>query len=118
MASQNQADAAETAQPAADDRSVDEREQPDVAAVLSDVELDIPDTADEEEAAAIAAAIGAHLHDHALAVAAAAASEEETWDGKRWAFGGRMRAQQHRYARVPRDAPTDAWSAAGRTDRF
>lgn len=85
---------------------------------LPDVELDLPDDADDEEAAAIAAAIGAHLHDHALAVAAAAASGEETWDGKRWSFGGRIRAQQHRTVRVPRETPTDPWSAAGRTDRF
>jgi len=89
------------------------------AALPGDVSLELPDDADDEEAAAIAAAIGAHLHDHALAVAAAAASGgEETWDDKRWAFAGRVRAQQHRTVRVPRDAPTNAWSAAGRTDRF
>ncbi|QFU83822.1 hypothetical protein [Natronorubrum aibiense] len=86
--------------------------------VLSDVDLDIPDNATEEEAAAIAAAVGAHLHDHALAVAAAAASGEETWEGKRWSFAGRVQAQQHRTVRVPRDAPTNPWSAAGRTNRF
>ena len=83
-----------------------------------DVSIDVPDSADDEEAAAIVAAIGAHLHDRALAAAAAAADEEETWDGKRWAFGGRVCAQQQRHVRVPRDAPTDPWSAAGRTDRF
>jgi len=88
------------------------------AALPGDVSLELPDDADDEEAAAIAAAIGAHLHDHALAVAAAAAGGEETWDDKRWAFAGRMRAQQHRTVRVPREAPTDAWSAAGRTERF
>ncbi|ELY42433.1 hypothetical protein [Natronorubrum sulfidifaciens] len=87
--------------------------------VLSNIELDIPDDATEAEAAAIAAAVGAHLHDHALAVAAAAAaSGEETWDGKRWSFAGRVRAHQSRTVRVPRDAPTDPWSAAGRTSRF
>ncbi|MDQ2048941.1 hypothetical protein RBH26_00415 [Natronolimnohabitans sp. A-GB9] len=84
----------------------------------ADVELVIPDDASDEEAAAIAAAVGAHLHDHALAVAAAAAESEETWDEKRWSFAGRVRAQQHRNVRVPRDAPIDQWSAAGRTDRF
>ncbi|ELZ07801.1 hypothetical protein [Natrialba aegyptia] len=81
------------------------------------VELGLPADADDEEAAAIAAAIGAHLHDQARA-AAAAAQEEETWDGKRWAFSGRVRAQQGEFSRVPRSAPTDAWTAAGRTDRF
>ncbi|MEY7847585.1 hypothetical protein AB7C87_00055 [Natrarchaeobius sp. A-rgal3] len=80
--------------------------------------LEIPDDADEAEAAAIAAAVGAHLHDHALAVAAAAAAGEETWDGKRWSFAGRIRAQQQRSVRVPRESPTDPWTAAGRTDRF
>ncbi|ELZ24788.1 hypothetical protein [Natrinema limicola] len=88
------------------------------AALPGDVSIDLPDDADDEEAAAIAAAIGAHLHDHALAVAAAAGGSEETWDDKRWAFAGRVRAQQHRTVRVPRDAPTNAWAAAGRTDRF
>ena len=92
---------------------------PDASELLSDVELDIPDDASNEEAAAIAAAIGAHLHDHALAVAAAAAAgAEESWDDKRWSFAGRIRAQQHRTVRVPREAPTDPWTAAGRTDRF
>ncbi|ELY69735.1 hypothetical protein [Natrinema versiforme] len=88
------------------------------AALPTDVDLELPDDADNEEAAAIVAAIGAHLHDQALAAAAAAADGEETWDDKRWAFGGKVRAQQHRTVRVPRDAPTDPWSAAGRTKRF
>ena len=91
---------------------------PDEGALLSDVELDVPDDASDEEAAAIAAAVGAHLHDQALAAAAAAADEEETWDNRRWSFAGRIRAQQHRTVRVPRETPTDPWSAAGRTDRF
>ncbi|WP_306057712.1 hypothetical protein [Natronococcus wangiae] len=81
------------------------------------VALDIPDDADSEEAAAIVAAIGAHLHDQALA-AAAEADDEETWDDRRWAFSGRIREQQQRHVRIPRDAPTDPWTAAGRTDRF
>ncbi|SDQ52791.1 hypothetical protein [Natronobacterium texcoconense] len=94
-------------------------ESPALEAVLpSDVSLELPEDADDEEAAAIAVAIGAHLHDHALAVAAAAADGDETWDGKRWAFAGRIRSQQRHSIRVPRNAPTDAWSAAGRTDRF
>ncbi|AFZ71848.1 hypothetical protein [Natronobacterium gregoryi] len=82
------------------------------------VSLELPDDADDEEAAAIVASIGAHLHDQALAVAAAAAESEETWDEKRWAFAGRVHAQQGQRVRVPQNAPTDAWSAAGRTDRF
>ncbi|MDS0477489.1 hypothetical protein [Natrinema sp. 1APR25-10V2] len=113
-------------QPSADDRAADaDSEGPSddtsaelEAALPGDVTLDLPDDADDEEAAAIAAAVGAHLHDQALAAAAAAAGGEETWDDKRWAFAGRVRAQQHRTSRVPRDAPTDPWSAAGRTKRF
>ncbi|WP_338729386.1 acc operon protein [Haladaptatus sp. DJG-WS-42] len=77
--------------------------------------LDIDD-ADADEAAAIAAAIGAHLQD--LAVAAAAEGGQETWDGKRWTFAGRMDSLQQRIVRVPERAPTDAWAAAGRTDRM
>jgi hypothetical protein len=101
--------------PAADGRASPALE----AALPGDVAIDLPDDADDDEAAAIAAAIGAHIHDHALAAAAAAAGDgEETWDDERWAFAGRVRAQQHRTVRVPRDAPTNAWSAAGRTKQF
>ena len=85
--------------------------------VLEGVSLSIPETATEEEAAAIAATIGAHLRDLELA-AAAAAADVETWDGKRWSFAGRLESQQGHAGRVPLNAPTDPWSAAGRTDRF
>ncbi len=112
MASNNQAEVTDTARSAAGD-------DPTAEALLPEsIDLDIPDTATEEEAAAIVAAVGAHLHDHALAAAAAAAAGEKTWDGKRWAFAGRIKAQQRQTIRVPRDAPTNPWTAAGRTDRF
>ncbi|APX95950.1 hypothetical protein [Natronorubrum daqingense] len=81
-------------------------------------DIDLPADASDEEAAAIVAAIGAHVHDHALAIAAAASESEETWDGKRWSFAGRIRDRQQRTVRVPRESPTDPWAAAGRTDRF
>ncbi|WP_049970381.1 hypothetical protein [Haladaptatus cibarius] len=80
-----------------------------------DVELSIPPNASEEEAAAIAAAINAHLQDQR---AAAESDEEPDWNGKRWQFAGKVSQLQNRNVRVPRDAPTDAWSAAGRTTRF
>ncbi|WP_255167368.1 hypothetical protein [Natrononativus amylolyticus] len=80
------------------------------------VSLEIPDDADPEEAAAIAAAIGAHLRD--LELVAAEDGDEAGWEGKRWAYAGRLRIQQGRAARVPTTAPTDPWAAAGRTDRF
>ncbi|RQG91096.1 hypothetical protein EA462_03605 [Natrarchaeobius halalkaliphilus] len=113
MASQNQAET--------DQQTTEPGPKSDAAAadsVPAAVEIDVPDDASDEEAAAIAAAMGAHLHDHALAVAAAAADDDQEWDGKRWAFSGRIRTQQGRTVRVPRHAPTNPWSAAGRTDRF
>ncbi|USZ77676.1 acc operon protein [Halorussus vallis] len=80
--------------------------------------IDVPEDATDEEAAAIAAAIGAHLRAQEAAAAAAAEAEAETWDDKRWGFAGRLRGLQGRAARVPRGAPTDAWAASGRTDRY
>ncbi|RCU48321.1 acc operon protein [Haloplanus salinus] len=82
--------------------------------------LHVPDDADEAEAAAIAAAVAAHVSSSAAAAAAAAeASDDEgTWWGREWAFAGRVDGLQGRSIRVPETTPTDAWTAAGRTDRF
>lgn len=82
--------------------------------------LSIPDDADDAEAAAIAAAVAAHVRDgeRAAAAAAAAADDEPNWEGDRWAFAGRVDRLQNRSVRVPVDAPTDPWTAAGRADRF
>ncbi|UIO98569.1 acc operon protein [Halobaculum sp. CBA1158] len=83
--------------------------------------LTVPEDADDEEAAAILAAVGAHVRDAEVAAAAAADDADEaadTWDGKRWAFAGRLEGIGGRGARVPRGGPTDAWTASGRTDRF
>ncbi|WP_435154415.1 acc operon protein [Haladaptatus sp. DFWS20] len=80
-----------------------------------DVKLSIPANASAEEAAAIAAAINAHLQDQR---AAAEADDEPDWNGQRWQFAGKVAQLQNRNVRVPRDAPTDPWSAAGRTTRF
>lgn len=81
-----------------------------------DVHLDVPEDASDEEAAAIAAAIGAHLR--AQAATAESTDEEPSWEGKRWRFGGRISRLQNRDVRVPTNAPTNEWAAAGRTDRF
>lgn len=83
-------------------------------------QLALPDDADDAEAAAIAVAVAAHLRDQEAAAAAAAAEgdAEPTWEGERWSFAGRVDTLQNRTVRVPTDAPRDAWSAAGRTDRF
>jgi hypothetical protein len=80
--------------------------------------LEIPEDATEAEAAAIAAAIGAHLRDQEVAAVAAAADSEpaDTWDGKRFAFAGRIEGLTGTPRRVPRNAPTDDWTAAGRLD--
>jgi len=87
----------------------------DVEAVLS--ALSIPADADDAEAAAIAAAVGAHVTD--LERAAAASGEDEaSWRDRKWSFAGRVGGLQGRAARVPDGAPTDAWAASGRTDRF
>jgi hypothetical protein len=75
----------------------------------------IPDDATSDEAAAIAAALGGYLTDREQA---SAADETETWDGKRWAFAGKIEAIQGKRVRVPNDVPTDEWTAAGRMDRF
>jgi len=87
--------------------------------LANELDIDIPDDADDAEAAAIAAAIGAHVSDQGRAAAAAAAGgDEDTWRGRKWAFAGRIDGLQGRSIRVPESAPTDAWTAAGRTDRF
>nr|WP_302082861.1 acc operon protein [Salinibaculum sp. KK48] len=78
--------------------------------------LSIPPTATPAEAAAIAAAIGAHMRDQRMAAAAAAAEEPVTWDGTRWEFAGRIEGLSGVSRRVPREAPTDEWTAAGRME--
>jgi hypothetical protein len=88
------------------------------AMLPDDLALSVPDSADREEAAAIAAAVCAHLHDEEAAAAAAAEGEDPGWMGRRWAFAGTVELTQAQRVRVPTDAPTDAWAASGRTDRF
>jgi hypothetical protein len=83
---------------------------------LSPADLDIPDHADEDEAAAIAAAISTHLS--RLQRAAEEGETADSWDGRRWAFAGRLHAVSGTARRVPETAPRDAWAAAGRRDRF
>jgi hypothetical protein len=78
--------------------------------------LDIPDNADDEEAAAIAAVVRAHMR--AQEEAAEEEDVEPEWAGNRWRFTGRVNSLQNRMVRVPTEAPRDAWSAAGRTDRY
>ena len=80
--------------------------------------LRLPSDATPAEAAAIAAAVGTHLSDQQRAALAAASDGEETWDGKRFKFAGRVEGLTGISTRVPRNAPTDDWTAVGRLDRF
>jgi hypothetical protein len=90
-----------------------------VTVVVGDTRVTIPPTASEDEAAALVAAVGAHIRDReAAAAAAAAAASEPSWNEQRWAFMGRLAATDGRKRRVPEGAPRDAWTAAGRADRF
>ena len=78
------------------------------------MKIEIPDEADESEAAAITAVF--------RTLAAEAEAKEAQADGNttrdRWTFAGRIEALQRCRVRVPQDAPQDEWAAAGRTDRF
>lgn len=83
------------------------------------VELATAPSAGSDEAAAIAAAIGSYLRAEERA-AAAEGDDDQGWteEGRRWAFAGRMRGREGRIVRVPAEAPTDPWAAAGRVDRM
>lgn len=81
--------------------------------------LNVPERASPAEVAAIAAAIGAHVRDQRVAAAVPAQDdEEETWDGERFAFAGRLEGLTGKASRVPRGAPTEKWTATGRRDRY
>jgi hypothetical protein len=91
----------------------------------SDLALTVPEDASDEEAAAIAAAVQSHVSALAAAAAAAQAAEDgdddgesADWTGRKWAFAGRVEGLGGRSVRVPDGAPADAWSAAGRRERF
>ena len=78
--------------------------------------IDVPDDADDAEAAAIAAAVRAHVS--ANDDGDEEATDDRGWEGRRWRFRGRVDALQQRQVRVSTGAPRDAWTAAGRTDRL
>jgi hypothetical protein len=66
------------------------------------------------ESAAVAAALAVYLDDEGDDTGADAG----TWNGKRFQFAGRIAGLTGCARRVPRGAPTDEWTAAGRADRF
>ena len=86
------------------------------------MEIHVPEDADEDETAAIAAALNAYvgMQVRALAEAEAETGNEEgrRWADRRWSFAGRIGDVQRRRVRVPRYAPSDPWTAAGRTRRM
>jgi hypothetical protein len=82
------------------------------------VTVELPADASSTETAAIMAAVGAHLRDRVAAAAAAAEDEEDSWQGEKWTFAGRLASVRDRPGRVPSSAPTDPWTASGRADRF
>jgi len=102
---------------AAEDDSVD-TDAPADGATPALAGLSISDDAGDDEAAAIAAAVAAHLRDGELAAAAAASDGEEGREEDRWGLADRIDRLHRRRVRVPVDAPTDPWTAAGRSDRF
>ena len=77
--------------------------------------IDVPDDADDAEAAAIAAAVRAHVSADDDGDGGA---DDRGWEGRRWRFRGRVDALQRRRVRVPTAAPRDAWTVTGRTDRM
>ncbi len=84
---------------------------------LAPEDLDIPDHAEEDEAAAIAAAISAHLADRERADGSDP-TLDWGWQGRRWRFAGRLAAVFDSPARIPDAAPQDPWTASGRCDRL
>lgn len=85
-----------------------------LAAIAAEVE-----NADTDEAAAIAVALGAHLSDRERAAAATAMDDAAPdWEGRRWAYAGRLGRKHGRHVRVPESAPADPWAVAGRADRL
>jgi len=76
-----------------------------------------PDPTDAETAA-IAVAVAGYLDEVAAAAAATARTDRDSWDGEKWRFSGRLDALGGTCERVPTGAPSDEWTAAGRSDRF
>jgi len=81
---------------------------------VDDAALAVTPDADPDEAAAIAAAVAAHLRDRDAAAATAGSDGDgASWPGARFRFAGRVEALSGRSVRVPLDAPSDTWTAAG-----
>lgn len=79
------------------------------AAPRTEVSVDLPDDATDEEAAAIAAAVQAHLDAERRA---ADEAEDETCD--EWTLSARLLEVGRPTDAIPSDVPVDPWVAAGR----
>lgn len=79
-------------------------------------ELRIPADASPDEAAAITAAVEQWLAAEARA-AGSGSTPADAWNGRRFAFAGRLEKLTGEPVRVPDWAPTDPWTAAGRLGR-
>jgi hypothetical protein len=80
--------------------------------------LRVPDTASTAEAAAITAAVEAYSQERIVAAESEADADADEWEGERFTFAGRLEALGEASKRVPTNAPTDRWTAAGRADRY
>ncbi|WP_431358890.1 acc operon protein [Halovenus amylolytica] len=80
--------------------------------------LRFPDAVSTAEAAAITAAVEAYSRERTTAADSDDASDTDDWNGNRFAFAGRLEALGGESKRVPQNAPTDRWTAAGRADRY
>lgn len=78
--------------------------------------LSVPESATEEEAAAIVAAIETYRAGPGDETDADA--NGHTWRGRQWRFQSRIESLTGERTRVPERAPTSAWRAADRVDRF
>lgn len=79
-------------------------------------ELQLPPDATPDEAAAIIAAVEEWLAAEARA-AADGQPAAEGWDGRRFAFAGRVEKLTGEPVAVPTGAPADPWTAMGRVRR-
>lgn len=79
-------------------------------------ELRIPADATLDEAAAITTAVEQWLAAEARA-AGNGSTSAGSWNGRRFAFAGRLEKLTGEPIRVPDGTPTDPWTAAGRLER-
>ena len=100
-----------------DERSVEKRTSREVVTGEAGNPVRVPAGATSEETAAIIAALETYLDDHRRD-SSDDEDRDENWHGNRWSFAGRLGRHSRRSRRVPTYAPSDPWTAAGRSDRY